>query len=261
MTRTPKTRRVAAPSHQVAIEQPQAAAAVERSVSRGRRLGSVRLGRPPGASVAQDTLLDAAEEAFANSGYASTSLQQIAVRAGVTPALVRYYFGSKEGLFTAIFLRRGHELRAERIAILDALEQRTDGTPAIEEIVRAYLAPAFNLKRRGAGGVAFMRLQARLQNEPPEVTGDLQKTVYEEAMQRYIAALWRALPQVDPKAIYWRMVFMVGAYFYTISDVHRLDTLSGGTCDPRDLDEAFRQLVSFFVGGLSAPVIAECRLP
>jgi AcrR family transcriptional regulator len=220
---------------------------------RGTAYETFRLGRRPGDSVTREKILDAAEEAFAAGGYAGTSLREIAARAAVNPALVQYYFRSKDGLFTAIFLRRGQELVRERLELLDALERRPGPPPSVEEIVRAFLAPAFNLKRRGAGGIAFLRLQARMQNEPPELTQELRTFVYEESVQRCIKALRRALPDVDPKTIFWRITFVVGAYFQTVSDTNRLEIISGGRSSPKNLDEALRQLVKFCVAGLVAP--------
>ena len=220
---------------------------------------AVRLGRRPGVSVTSDIILDAAEQAFALGGYDGTSLRQICEKAKVNPALVHHYFGSKEGLFTAIFRRRAHELAQARLARLDALERRLGKKPTLDEIVHAFLFPAVELKRRGAGGIAFLRIIARLQNEPPEATLTLRTQVYDEPMQRYVAALRRVLPEIDPLAIYWRMVFMVGAYVYTLADFHRLDTLSLGRCDSKDIDESFRQLLSFFVGGLKAPLLERPR--
>src|SRR5437762_9347060 len=113
------------------------------------RTGTVRqLGRRPGNNPTRETILDAAEETFAKSGYAGTSLREIANKADVNQALLHHYFGSKDGLFKAIFLRRGQELGRERLELLDLLEQRPT-SPRLEEIVRAYLIPAFNMKRRG----------------------------------------------------------------------------------------------------------------
>ena len=58
-----------------------------------------RPGRPRGDDANQrERLLDAAVACFAADGIAATSLRTIALKAGVTPALVHYYFGSKEQL-------------------------------------------------------------------------------------------------------------------------------------------------------------------
>jgi AcrR family transcriptional regulator len=58
-----------------------------------------RSGRRPGASSARDDILTAARAAFAEHGYDRATIRDIARRAGVDPALVIHYFGSKEALF------------------------------------------------------------------------------------------------------------------------------------------------------------------
>jgi TetR/AcrR family transcriptional regulator len=67
--------------------------------------------RRPGRPRAEETnqrerLLDAAVACFAADGVAATSLRGIALKAGVTPALVNYYFGSKEQLLDAFIAER-----------------------------------------------------------------------------------------------------------------------------------------------------------
>ncbi|QNK00772.1 TetR/AcrR family transcriptional regulator [Dyella telluris] len=51
-------------------------------------------------------LLDAALTCFVRDGIAATSLRGIAAQAGVTPAMLNYYFGSKQALRDAIFDER-----------------------------------------------------------------------------------------------------------------------------------------------------------
>ena len=66
-----------------------------------------RPGRPRADEANQrERLLDAAVECFAGDGVAATSLRTIALKAGVTPALVHYYFGSKEQLVDAFIAER-----------------------------------------------------------------------------------------------------------------------------------------------------------
>ena len=206
------------------------------------------LGRRPGKHPTRETILDAAEEVFARSGFAAAALREIAFKAGVNQALVHHYFGSKDGLFKAIFLRRGKELARERLELLALLEKRSS-SPTLEEIIRAYLMPAYNMRRRSAGGVAFLRLQARLMLEPSMSNLELRTLVYEESMQRYIAAIRRAAPHLDAQAVYWRSVFMIGAYSYALSEAHRVQILSGGLCDPHDAEQTLANLVPFLVGG------------
>lgn len=61
-----------------------------------------RTGRRPGPSGTRAMITAAAARRFTAAGYDATSLRQVAADAGVDPALVRRFFGSKEQLFTAV---------------------------------------------------------------------------------------------------------------------------------------------------------------
>ncbi|MFC0516713.1 TetR/AcrR family transcriptional regulator [Mucilaginibacter angelicae] len=54
----------------------------------------------------KDHILDIAEKVFADLGYDGASTRTISGEAGVNMAMLNYYFGSKEGLFLAIFKRK-----------------------------------------------------------------------------------------------------------------------------------------------------------
>ncbi|WP_153504537.1 TetR/AcrR family transcriptional regulator [Cumulibacter manganitolerans] len=58
-------------------------------------------GRRPGESTAREDLLAAARAEFGAAGFDKATLRSIAARAGVDPAMIKHYFGSKQGLFAA----------------------------------------------------------------------------------------------------------------------------------------------------------------
>lgn len=60
-----------------------------------------RRGRRPAGSDTRGSILAAAREQFAAKGYDGASVRAIARGAGVDPALVHHYFGSKEQTFVA----------------------------------------------------------------------------------------------------------------------------------------------------------------
>ena len=60
-----------------------------------------RTGRRPGAADTRGRILDAARHAFGERGFDGTSVRSIAAEAGVDPALVHHYFGTKQRLFVA----------------------------------------------------------------------------------------------------------------------------------------------------------------
>ncbi len=58
-------------------------------------------GRRPGAPDTRAEILAAARSSFASKGFASTTIRAVAAQAGVDPALVHHYYGSKDDLFMA----------------------------------------------------------------------------------------------------------------------------------------------------------------
>ena len=58
-------------------------------------------GRRPGAPDTRAEVLAAARASFAEKGFRGTTIRAVAASAGVDPALVHHYFGSKDDLFLA----------------------------------------------------------------------------------------------------------------------------------------------------------------
>ena len=109
--------------------------------SRDRRLGPMaatervppRRGRRPGSPDTRAAVLSAARERFAAQGYAGTSVRAVAAAAGVDPALVHHYFGTKDDLFLAAL-----EVKVDpRLAMLPVIEGGVDG--AGERLLRVFV--------------------------------------------------------------------------------------------------------------------------
>ncbi len=92
-----------------------------------------RTGRRPGTPDTRDVILVVARRKFATRGYDATSLRSIAAEAGVDPALVIHYFGTKDELFAAATgLPSGLAARFGSLATLPLRD-------AVQAIVRTYL--------------------------------------------------------------------------------------------------------------------------
>jgi AcrR family transcriptional regulator len=63
--------------------------------------GAPARGRRAGGADTRGEILTAARALFAELGYGGTSIRKVAAEAGVDPALVHHYFGSKDDLFLA----------------------------------------------------------------------------------------------------------------------------------------------------------------
>jgi AcrR family transcriptional regulator len=59
-------------------------------------------GRRPGTSGTREAIAEAARQSFAETGYDRAGIRAVAERAGVDPALVMHYFGSKQELFVSV---------------------------------------------------------------------------------------------------------------------------------------------------------------
>ena len=119
--------------------------------------------------------------------------------------------------------------------------------------MRAYLTAEFEMKQSDAGGRYFVRLQARVHDETDAMHFRLRREVYDVTTKRYLLALERALPDLDPSEIYWRMMFVIGAFLYMMSGVDRLGDLSSGRYLSDDINEVVERLTTFVVAGMRSP--------
>lgn len=108
-----------------------------------------RVGRRPGKQDTRAQILQAARTAFAEHGFEPTTIRQVATAAGVDPALVHHYFGTKDQLFLAAL-----DLPVDPAQIVGGvMAGGLDG--AGERLVRAFLttwdSPA------GAAAAALLR--------------------------------------------------------------------------------------------------------
>lgn len=115
------------------------------------RPGPRRTGRRPGPNRTRAAILDAARSAFAARGYDAVSIRAVARDAGVDPALVHRFFGTKDDLFVAAMelafapsqlvealLAQGREGLGERlIATLLALSDSPEGIAPLLALLRA----------------------------------------------------------------------------------------------------------------------------
>ena len=81
-----------------------------------------------------DSILDAAEQLFARQGFTATTVKQIGKEAAVNPALLYYYYDSKETLYRAMLQRILGQLLARGV---DAIERASSHADRIRAFVRA----------------------------------------------------------------------------------------------------------------------------
>ena len=191
-------------------------------------------------------LLRAARAAFAEGGLEGARVDDIAKRAGINKQLLYHYFGSKDGLYTAVLEEVYHEIREQESQLaLDAL-------PA-EEAMRKLIQFSFDYLEKSPD---FVRILA---DENAHQGRHLLGSRAVEEMNRPIIELMRATLErgvdegvfrrgLDPLHIYLSIAGMSFFYFANIHTLSRAFDRTLGT--PAAIEERRAHIVDFALNAL-----------
>lgn len=210
----------------------------------------------PAELCRRDRILDAAERAFADAGFAGASMRTIVKGARVNLATVYYYFGSKEGLMEAVLRRRFGPLRQDQLDGLRARQEAAGRTPlAVEAILEALLQPALHVALSVPHQrLAVARLIGRIAAEPDAQTQAFLRSQNTPMRQAFLEALHESLPEVPLIYLRWRLEFVSGALAFVLCNPHKLE--AEGHAVPVDAQEVLGEMVGFFAAGFS-PLTAQ----
>jgi TetR/AcrR family transcriptional regulator, regulator of cefoperazone and chloramphenicol sensitivity len=152
------------------------------------------------SEATRSALIAAAMEAFALSGYEAVSTRQIASAAGAHPGLIGYHFGSKEGLYLAVFEHIASTMELRIGPALASIDQALGGPGKQAEVATRSLALLGALcdamvatladQDTGPWGALMMREQ-----QSPTAAFDL---IYERFMRHVLDTMTRLVRAVDP---------------------------------------------------------------
>lgn len=144
-------------------------------------------GRTRDPEATRAAILEAAEAAFVEKGFADVSVSEIAEAAQVTKSLIHHHFGSKEKLWDEVKHHRFEEYAGVQRRVL---EQAEPDAELLRESVRIYFK--FLQKNPGfARMVAWMHLE-EAEDQPFDLAGGL--------MEQGIAAIQAAQEQGELRA-------------------------------------------------------------
>jgi AcrR family transcriptional regulator len=133
------------------------------------------LGRREGPSEERRTaILQAAEAVFTEKGYHGASTREIASRAGVSSALLYWFFPNKAGVFSAVLQER---IRAQ--GVLEFPEEAMSVPPGV---LLPGMMSRFARFMLGSDQVQLMRLVLRDADREPELAGALTQTIIGRAL-------------------------------------------------------------------------------
>ena len=211
--------------------------------ARARSTPRRRPGRPAqGDGDLREHLLDAALAAFAADGIGGTSLKAIATRAGVTPALVHYYFGSKDALQAAVIEERFMQVALALRGLLGAPEQPP------RELIAGFVAGIHALVERFPWlPVIWVREILTEDGALREILVSRVAPMVPQALAQHFAraqALGAINPRLDPRFLVvsligltlfplaaegiWRRVFPDGGLDHALLRKHTLALLESG---------------------------------
>ncbi len=111
-------------------------------------------------------VLQAATAAFADSGYEGTSLRQIATRAGIDLATLKYHFGDKPALFGEVY-RLGQQAFVRAIAPLVAALSRVQDASELRAQLQTLVDDVYDYM---SDNTPFLRITLfRLLEQPAQV--------------------------------------------------------------------------------------------
>ncbi|MBS0211567.1 MAG: TetR family transcriptional regulator [Proteobacteria bacterium] len=198
----------------------------------------------------KERILGAAEDLFAQFGFAGTSLRQVTSHAEVNVAAVNYHFGSKENLVAEVFRRRLDDLSEKRLSALRAAQASQPG--ALEPILAAFIEPALALSMDRHGGSAFVRVLARAYAEKNERLRKFLSDNYGHVMREFSKAIAACLPQIGKDELHWRLDFTAGALTYAMADFG-LVRRHGGVSEKAHCQKTAAALIRFAAAGLRSP--------
>jgi AcrR family transcriptional regulator len=217
----------------------------------------IRFAPPPHRLPPAETrerVLDAAERLFAERGIEAVSIRDITRAAGANLAAINYHFGSKQELVTEIFSRRLTPLNQQRLALLNAAEQKAQDKPVrLEVILEALIRPAAEQSFAGTcGSKTFMQLFGRCLSEPDAAVERLIHSHFEKVIQRFNAAILRALPGLPEQELFWRISFIGGALHHALLISGKPSLMPLGMHKRLNTEELVHRLIAFAAAGLRA---------
>lgn len=213
----------------------------------GDSMNEVTVRRSDG-EVTRERILRSAEALFAADGFAGVSVRQITGAAGVDLALIKYYFGSKEGLFHAVLAKRVDKMSERRLDGLGGIEVKPGDRKSIARLLEVFIQPMIGDTPAEAAELRNYRLLIALVTNSKTWQDTIFKQHYDPVAIQFVEALQKALPDAKPQDVVWGFSFFLGSLVNAFAETGRIDRLSNGECRSEDLREACRQLVNYSTG-------------
>lgn len=194
----------------------------------------------------EEAILGAAEEVFAEFGFAGATTNLIAARAGIPKANLHYYFATKDALYHTVI---------EKIFTiwLEAAETFDDCDDPADALGR-YIRAKMDISRKHPLG---SRIWAReIMQGAPRIQDFLDRTLKSWTESRVaIIKRWIAEGKIDAVNPHY-LLYMIWATTQHYADfAHQINTLNGGRpLSAAQVEDAQQTVINIITGGIGLPV-------
>ena len=139
-------------------------------------------------------ILEAAKEEFISKGYSGAKTTSIAQKAGVTHAMLHYYYRTKENLFQKVFQEKVHLIGSSFETVLD------ENLP-FEKIVRSFTEKHFDFVMQNGPLINFVFNEVRANKENSLVLRNILLTKMKLVFSRFGEMMEKEISKKTIKAV------------------------------------------------------------
>ena len=96
---------------------------------------------------------------------------------------------------------------------------------------------------------SLIQIIGRALTEPAEFMRSLHKEFFADLSKRFMSEIQRSCPELSPEQIQYRFFLSVSTMIGTVIEQVRLETISDGKLDGKNLDIILNELTTFVVAG------------
>jgi AcrR family transcriptional regulator len=179
------------------------------------------------------------------------TLRQVTREAKVNLAAVNYHFGSKLNLMRALLRNRFEPINQQRLQLLNQqIEAYAPDPVPLTTIYDTLFRPLFTgIGSASVNDTSLIQIIGRALTEPAEFMRGLHKEFFADLSKCFMDEIHRSCPELSPEQIQYRFFLSVSTMIGTVIEQVRLETISDGKLDGKNLDKILHELTTFVVAG------------
>lgn len=199
-------------------------------------------------------ILLAAEQLFAERGFAETTMRQITAAADVNLAAVNYHYGSKHGLIEAVATRFLDPLCSRLEHLVAERSSADSGSIGVEELIEILMRALLEAREDREHSLSlFMHLLDLAYAPDQDGLRDFLVTHYGGRIEPMITLVRKDAAPMESDEFFWRLHFLLGALIFTLSNYGTLNLLNSRNSDGRvDIERTLHRMVPVLTAGFHA---------